>query len=354
MNQIKILKKNINTFQGKINFVTYLSAVVLLVMHLLFLVFYTINNIYIMNFINSIGILVYGYYTFNGLKREKIFAYFTYAHVLIYAILAIICFGWTPGFYLWFLALTCAYFLPAYGNIEDTILKRPMRIGIIYVIAYFVLGFLCPSGIVEPIYQLSKNCIIVLFGINSIIAFFTIITFTYFFTTRQRFKEIELRKRADYDNLTGLKNRNAINQLIDKKITIKDNKFSVAILDIDFFKHVNDTYGHAAGDYILKEIAKLMNRLEGFGITCGRWGGEEFIIVGPNDMKCNQFIDILNDLRQTIKETKFAYERSIIKVTVSIGGSEYHNHRTIKDVIKKADNNLYKAKQAGRNKTIYL
>ena len=353
LGQYSHLKKNLDTFDGKINFVVYNSAIVLLIMHLLFSIFYITKNIYLMNIINTTGILTYIYYVLNGIKDEKKFAFYTYFHVLLYAILATICFGWSPGFYLWFFALICAYFLPSFGNTSNNIIKRPIYIGIIYVLSYFILGFLCPTGVINPLYKIKKIAIVKLFGINSFITFFTIIAFTYFYTTRQKAKEFELRRKADYDNLTGLKNRNSINYLIESRLANKKNKFSIAIIDIDFFKNVNDTYGHNAGDYVLKEIAKLMSELEGFGIICGRWGGEEFILIGPYDMKTKQFIDILNAFRRTVREHKFTYEKSIIKVTVSIGGAEYNKSRTIKNTIELADKNLYKAKQTGRNKTIY-
>jgi len=267
--------------------------------------------------------------------------------------MALLCIGWNSGYNLWLFALVCIFFLPSFGKLEEKTSNRPLIFGIFYVIVYFAFGFLIPSGLVKPFYEIQNMTSVVLFGINSAIVFVSIIAFTYFYTTRQKVKEDNLKRLADYDVLTNLKNRNAINHIIDQKIKEGNNKFSVAILDIDWFKHVNDTYGHNAGDLILKEIARKMKELEGFGITCARWGGEEFLILGPNDMPVKDFVDILNSYRRTIRESQFKYDRSIIKVTVSIGVAEYNKNTSIKNVIEKADSNLYKAKESGRNKTVF-
>ncbi len=349
--KIKEFKKNINTFDGKIEFVTYLSAVVLLGLHFLFLLFYIYSKAYVMIAIAVAGFLIYNYYVHNGIKDSSLFTSVCYAVITIHVISAMLSFGWNSGFYLWLFSIEVAFFLPSFGKLESK-MSRPIYQGLTFAFVYFVLGFLLSSGVLKPIYDIPQISVIYLFGINSVIVFSTIIIFTYFFTTRQKFKEDSLKYQADYDNLTNLKNRNAINRIIDEKVR-NNEEFSLAILDIDLFKHVNDTYGHNAGDVVLKGLAKKLTNLEGYGIIPARWGGEEFILLGPTDMNYQQFVDIMQDLRRNIRESKFNYERSIIKITVSIGVTRNKKRSDIKKTIEQADKRLYKAKLNGRNKVIF-
>ena len=304
--RIKLLMKNLNTFEGKIEFVTYLSAVVLLALHFLFLLFYIYSHAYVMIGIAIAGFLIYNFYVHFGIKNSYLFSSVCYSVITVHVIAAMLSFGWSSGFYLWLFSIEVAFFLPSFGKIENR-MSRPVYQGLTFALIYFVLGFLLSSGTIKPLYDISQLSVVCLFGINSVIVFLTIIMFTYFFTTRQKFKEDSLKHQADYDNLTNLKNRNAINRELDERLT-NGEEFSVAILDIDLFKHVNDTYGHNAGDAVLKELAKKLTNLEGFGISSARWGGEEFIILGPSDMVHQQFIDIMRDLRRNIRESAFKYD----------------------------------------------
>lgn len=352
-NKIKSLRKNLHNFQGKIDFVTYMSTLVLLVLHFIFIGFYLYENVLPMVIIDLIGITIYFYYSIKGIKEPYYFGLITYFCVLIHTVAAILCMGWTAGYYLWLYGLVCAFFLPSFGRLDKKSMNRPIIGGLLYVFIYYILGFLIPSGIIKPFYDISYRSVIILYGLNSSIVFFTIIAFTHFYTSRQKAKQDYLIHLADYDTLTNLKNRNAINREINERIKDKTNVFNVAILDIDLFKNVNDTYGHNAGDIVLKEVALNLKNLEGFGITCGRWGGEEFIILGPYDMSEKEFVDIMQDFRRNIKEHKFIYEKSVIKITISIGVSQFNKKMPIKKAIEKADKHLYRAKQTGRNKVVY-
>ena len=351
INKIKLLRKNLYTFEGKIDFVTYMSAVVLVGLHFLFLLFYIYSRTYVMIAITVIGFLIFNHYVHNGIKDDKLFTTVCYAVITVHDIAAILCIGWTAGYYLWLFTIEVAFFLPSFGKLEDNS-KRPLFFGFVFAFIYFGLGFLVPSGLVKPLYDLPEISIIYLFGANSVIVFITIIAFTYFFTTRQKFKEDRLIHLAEYDNLTNIKNRTAINKELDIRVG-ENEEFALAILDIDLFKNVNDTYGHNAGDYVLKELAKKLINLEGYGIIPARWGGEEFIVLGPSNMNYQEFVDIMQDFRRTIRESEFNYDRSKIKITVSIGIAQRKKKTLIKNTIELADKRLYKAKKSGRNKVIY-
>ena len=349
--RIKRLKKNSNCFEGKIQFVTYLANLSLLIIHFAFLIFYLYNGYLPLIIIDSISVILYLYYYFFGIKNSTKFGFFTYFLILTHTIMATILFGWNPGFNLWLFALICAFFLPSFGNIDNKPVKRPVIMGLFYILTFYILGTIT-GNYIEPTYKLSLEETRILYTINSGLTFAVITAFTYFYTTREKMNRDILKYKADYDLLTGLRNRRAMNQIIDERIDEKARAFPLAILDIDLFKNINDTYGHETGDIILRDLASLMRRMECKDIICSRWGGEEFLILGPSNMTKKEFVIMMNNFRELIEKTEFKTTKGILKITVSIGTSRYKADSFIKIAINEADQNLYKAKQSGRNKVI--
>jgi diguanylate cyclase (GGDEF)-like protein len=130
---------------------------------------------------------------------------------------------------------------------------------------------------------------------------------------------------------------------------------SVAIIDIDYFKKVNDTYGHLVGDQVLTEIGKTLCKKNLLRLTdvVGRFGGEEFLIIFPDTSSRNALFP-LNKLIEYIRRQEIkTKDGDIVRVTVSIGVSEYsENDKSINDIIKRADVALYAAKDNGRDQII--
>lgn len=165
----------------------------------------------------------------------------------------------------------------------------------------------------------------------------------------------KLKKMAESDPLTKLMNRRCITDTLDeieKNYKQNNNSVSVAIGDIDFFKHVNDTYGHDCGDYVLQTIAGFFTQfMEGKG-EVARWGGEEFLFVF-NDMNGDDAFIKLNDLRTRISEYDFEFNGKKLRVNMTFGLEEYSSRDGYEEAIKKADNKLYLGKESGRNKVVY-
>lgn len=153
------------------------------------------------------------------------------------------------------------------------------------------------------------------------------------------------------DPLTGLFNRRALFDKLDyelKRAARIKNYLCLLMLDIDYFKKINDTYGHLIGDEILKGIAEaLRNNVRDTDIV-GRYGGEEFLIVLP-DCALSDGINVAEKIRHTIMGSEFVQN---IKITISGGIVEYGNEN-IEDFINSADLYLYQAKQKGRNRIEY-
>jgi diguanylate cyclase (GGDEF)-like protein len=134
-----------------------------------------------------------------------------------------------------------------------------------------------------------------------------------------------------------------------------EHPFSLAIMDIDHFKVFNDTYGHQAGDLVLREVAQnIINCSRSIDIPC-RYGGEEFALILPETDR-DQALLFIERLRRKIEETRVEYGTSILKVTVSAGISSFpdHNPRDAFEFLSMADRALYQSKKSGRNCTTFF
>jgi diguanylate cyclase (GGDEF)-like protein/PAS domain S-box-containing protein len=161
--------------------------------------------------------------------------------------------------------------------------------------------------------------------------------------------EKKLQKLATIDNLTGIYNRHKSNEEIDIEIS-RDRRyngvFALAMFDIDHFKHINDTYGHDVGDYVLKEFSTLISKHIRDSDRFGRWGGEEFILLLPH-LNNKEAMSVAQKLRKIVANYAF---KDIPQVTTSVGITIYTPGDTKESLLKRVDHALYKAKKAGRNK----
>ncbi|MCX7739030.1 MAG: sensor domain-containing diguanylate cyclase [Hydrogenothermaceae bacterium] len=156
------------------------------------------------------------------------------------------------------------------------------------------------------------------------------------------------------DFLTGLLNRRALNQILNKHLEISEftgQPVSLIITDIDFFKKINDTYGHLAGDAALKHFASILKENLRKSDYIFRIGGEEFLILLPNT-SLEEARKVSENLRQKVESSPLHYENKTIRITASFGVSELRNQKHIDEIMKDADEKLYKAKRDGRNRVV--
>lgn len=162
-------------------------------------------------------------------------------------------------------------------------------------------------------------------------------------------REIELEKLANFDMLTMVYNRRYLFQILNdeyEKAKILDINFTIALLDLDDFKLVNDTFGHWIGDDVLKGIVLVIKECLREKDIVGRYGGEEFLIIFP-DSNLGEIIEILREIRQGIENIE--WEIPNLKSTVSIGAVDYRG-QNLEKMIQEADYYLYEAKHEGKNK----
>jgi diguanylate cyclase len=163
---------------------------------------------------------------------------------------------------------------------------------------------------------------------------------------------LALRDASNQDALTGLPNRRPmIERLRDEasRHVRYQRPFSVAMLDIDHFKQINDRYGHEIGDKVLIEVARVLKAAMRDQDLCGRWGGEEFLVLMPETAQGAASL-VVERVRSAIERLQVRVDEEAIGVTISIGLAQHMDGDTYSDTINRADAALLSAKRGGRNR----
>jgi two-component system, cell cycle response regulator len=163
----------------------------------------------------------------------------------------------------------------------------------------------------------------------------------------------EIYKMTIVDGLTQIHNKRYLFEALEKELIRArryERELSLAIFDIDFFKRINDQFGHLAGDHVLRELARVVQDRIRRDEVFARYGGEEFVIVLP-ETGLSGALALAENLRQRVESHVFMFQGERIPVTISVGCSQLSkDDRTGPDVIQRADEKLYEAKRGGRNR----
>ncbi len=175
-----------------------------------------------------------------------------------------------------------------------------------------------------------------------------------FFTMKQKLDDDydAIEKLALTDSLTKISNRRGFFEHSGElfKLTQRTKApLTLMILDIDFFKKVNDTYGHIVGDEILKHLVKNIKKMLRDSDIFARFGGEEFIVLLPQT-DINGALEVAEKIRSSVETNTYTDEEVTVPITISIGISQWNNERELKQLIQRTDEALYVAKDTGRNK----
>ena len=261
------------------------------------------------------------------------------------------------GYHLWLFGTFSSIFLPFF---IPNLSKRPKKqIGvyaIIIILGFEILVFLGKHGYFPTKYNVDESMAEILYYINAVLGFVSIMIYTSIYNHRMAMKNEEMKYVAEHDSLTGIYNRNKIQSILEAEVQRKadalEGNLSIAILDVDHFKRINDTYGHLSGDSVLKSITDCFKIYRDKGLIYGRWGGEEFLLISPEIISYEAFGEMLEDLRKTIEELEHTSGGEIIRVSVSIGAAVYEEGLSMDKFIQKADDRLYEAKESGRNRGV--
>ncbi len=164
---------------------------------------------------------------------------------------------------------------------------------------------------------------------------------------------LELETLSTTDKLTQIYNRLKLDELLEltyKRAQRYDEKFSIVLIDIDYFKEVNDRYGHLVGDEVLIAFTQLITKNIRSSDYFGRWGGEEFMLILPNT-SLQMALNTAANLREIIEQHPFEYKFSN---TASFGVATFNNEDDLLELVNRSDKALYKAKNSGRNSVTSL
>lgn len=302
----------------------------------------------IYSFIN----ILYMIYLVSIIKKAKyeLFCRNIFGVILLYIILFTLFMGWNSGFANLMFGMTVSFFatlfFPKYARVNKYV---TLNYSATYLITFFILFYSCKYTNFHSFLNPSPQIVSIMYFFNTIETFTLIIVFTCFYINRNNYFRRVLSRRGDFDALTDIYNRYAVNTELNYLYKYNKSRLCVAIVDIDFFKKVNDTYGHLAGDYILKQVSQIFKTLPP-KVLYGRFGGEEFMLLSCN-YSYKEFVKILEDLRSYIEKQVFVFDNNKLKITVSIGA--YKDSKLDKiELLKAVDNNLYIAKESGRNRVI--
>ena len=171
---------------------------------------------------------------------------------------------------------------------------------------------------------------------------------------KQQVLQQSLWNQANHDPLTEIPNRRSILRSIERQATLshqRQNALGLLMMDLDFFKNINDTYGHDCGDIVLRKVASRLKRCIRTSDAVGRFGGEEFLAIIPN-CSGEELTRLAEKLRQSV-ERPVSYKQLLIPISMSIGASvHFQSDTNVLDSLKRADQALYVAKEMGRNRVV--
>lgn len=339
---------------------TILNTVFLLI-HIFFGIFFHINNTGILFYYNlfSIAIGLIGYVILYK-NLSDLYSAITNIEIFIFMIMCTLCLGWDYGFQQYCMIFVVSLLFTDYSLNEDHKLKKNTicMLGLV-IVAYFSLRIWTFSH--PYVYRLESNISAHNFYIiNSLLAFIFLITYSYLYSQIVMRLELALVDAATKDALTGLYNRRKMMDLLNamSEILVSTSpKMCIAMIDIDNFKRINDTYGHDAGDEVLKTMAGVLlsknsEEKENSFYSC-RWGGEEFLIFYRTDRSSEEIIAEFEDLRQQIANQVVVHNEQEIKFTVTTGLAFYKENLTVTDMVNIADENLYKGKKSTKNVVVW-
>lgn len=338
---------------------TTIFNTILLILHIGFGLFFHTNGATTMLYYNYFSIAVYliGYVLIYK-QLATPYSVLTNVEVYFFMLFAVYCLGWNYGFQQYCIIFVVSLlFTDFFTNQQHHLNNLTIILIALNVFTYFAMRIVTFN--VEPVYILdSRLPEQLLFLCNSVIAFTFLIAYAFVYSQTVFRLEASLVEVATKDALTGLYNRRKMQDLLNamsEVLSSSEHQICIAIVDIDDFKKINDTYGHNAGDEVLKKIANIFLNLqtESDNFNACRWGGEEFLIFYCNQSaNADEAFQEFDNLRQQIEDATVTYNNQEIHFTATIGLTFYQENSTITDMIKRADDHLYYGKEHGKNMVI--
>ena len=292
-------------------------------------------------------VYVVGYFLIKK-DRLDIYVRLVYFWITLYMCLCTFCLGYKIGFHLYCFSMIPIIFYTEY--MADKLGKAKVNAfvvsGIVAICYLLSTGYTALNG---PLYVTDNSIAGAFWATNSVIVIAFLVFYSRLMLSLIGDYENKLKDAALKDQLTGLYNRRYMQDELER-VSTEGKEYFLAMVDIDDFKHINDQYGHNAGDYILSNVARIMTD------TCtksriSRWGGEEFLILTSGPVS-GTGLELIETLRKNIESEDFVFEGSHINVTITAGLAEFTADRSVDKWVDEADDKLYIGKGSGKNKVV--
>ena len=323
-------------------------------MHIFFFAFFAYFHVTVMENFNIFSVIFY-FGGFLFIKKNKLALYINLMglEVIAHMILAVICLGIGYGFEMCLICIVAIFFYAEYFSLKMNNGRSNVSGSLLSVLSLTsYIGLIFAMNDREPLYVITDKVQLFMCVTMSFITFLVLILSLKLMTLFFLKSEKRLSRQAEYDALTGLPNRHYIlkrlNELLEKH---EAESCWLAMVDIDNFKSINDTYGHNFGDKALKALAEILSAQE-HDVTVCRWGGEEFLIIGNLTEASRPPFDKIDKIRQQVEDYKLMYEDKRVPLTVTIGVAAYSNETNIEDWVSIADKRLYVGKYNGKNRVV--
>lgn len=321
---------------------------VCLAIHAVYIFVFSYLNIWFLAILNVFSCGFYADWLFILRDTSDKSMLYTYYEIVFFSVASELTLGPDYGFFLYIVGMTAAlfYFIPSYKNKRFVIQIFGVLIALLLEGGIRLTGFQFPLDVeaLEP-YKVT------FYLVNLIIMAVIVLAATFFYSQETERVWESLRYTTNHDALTGLYNRRYLEKEIESILPNERTRYVMSMVDIDFFKKVNDTYGHEAGDAVLMRVASCLMETAGENNLAVRWGGEEFILYFPG-ATIEQIYPIMEDLRKKVEQMSVTSGNNIIHITITsgiAGGLEDSNYEK---VINNADEKLYLGKQRGRNQVV--
>ena len=284
------------------------------------------------------------------IRRDKLDVYVLaiYVVITIYMVAGTVCMGFNAGYHMYCTSLIPLTFYMAYlGDVLHTRKLNAILTSVILVIVY--LGCTSFAVLHGPIYEVDQMFVYRCMVGNAVAVFCFLIGYTSLVNKLVRSTEERLTEMAHKDQLTGLFNRHYMMTYLDELYQQMPPEQWAAMIDIDNFKAINDTYGHHGGDHVLLELSRMMSEVCN-DCVIARWGGEEFLIVTNGTAQDSALPEVL---RRAVDGAEFTFEGRSIPVSITVGVAAYEEGQTIDQWIQAADRKLYSGKNEGKNQVVY-
>lgn len=333
---------------------TIYSRIVLLALgaHVAFAVVFISLKIYPMMLYNFFSIAFYlVLYRILKPKLYSVAVAAVHLEVALFSAVTTLYLGPEPGYTFYLIALCALVYFCPYRNIYIPYYFATAELAVFLALKIYYMSHEAIAPITSPLINQ------VLYCLNAAACVYVILYAAYITNLSAIFARQELMKKnlnlqnlLHHDDLTRLYTRNYLAERFEKAQNASE-PMALVMTDIDNFKHINDTYGHPCGDYVLFTISTIMKTVCPSGTDIARWGGEEFVLLFHNSNK-EEILASVQNLRETIAAYEFQFEEHEFQVTATFGVGYSDERGMLNSLVSLADERMYRGKQTGKNRVI--